>query len=273
MKYIYPLCAVLVVTTAGCVTPTLDLEPALNNFGPNPTALTRSGNKLTISLAGTTVDGEELPNSGATTFKVYGDTANKAAAMYKETGNVRVGLAWLVPQGNIPSGGIGAMIQRLGAGEIEKSGSATYAGNYIGIVGNGTDFPMERLSFAIVGKASLKADFGDETVSGSITDRAIAEDDFSPSTNTEISIANITLAPTTISDAGTFSGSVTGGEINTATFETQTPGTGSSIGVFAGANGQEVAGALSVKHTIVNKTDPTVTQSLLEMGVFHADKQ
>lgn len=274
MRFTASLCIPVLCAIAACTPAKITLAPTTSSFGPDTPVLNRAGNNLTISVGGLTVNGTVMPESvEKTTFAVATDAGLMGFAALKETANLRVGFGTLNPDKNGGTAGSGAFVQRLVAGEIEKSGTATFKGNYVGILGEGTALPLTSVDSILVGKATLNADFGEETVSGVISERAFVALNFVPVVQPGVSIKDIVLAPTAITEAGTFSGKATGGEITTDNFAPMGQGQGTSTGVFAGATGQEVGGAVAIATKLVDKMDPNNAPNVMELGAFHATRQ
>lgn len=130
-------------------------------------------------------------------------------------------------------GGGYAGFERLGSTEMPTSGTATYAGDYIG-----TFDAIERFKGLtyVKGAVTLEADFAGANVSGRITDRIDTGGDL---------FTDITLESAAIADGG-FQGDISGGLIIADDFIK--PFDTVYQGLFVGANAEEVVGGLTLRH-------------------------
>ena len=145
--------------------------------------------------------------------------------------------------------------ERLSETVLPASGTARYAGSYMGLVslvGSKTYLGY------ITGEVTLDADFAGMTIGGEITNRA--------STNFELpAFAPMTLLPGPIDGAtGRFGAETSGGRLLSADPRSG-PAAGTYSGLLVGAAGAEAVGNLSVLH------DFDGTPAIRESGAFVAD--
>lgn len=147
----------------------------------------------------------------------------------------------------------GATIERFGEAEVPLTGAATFTGDYAGLIGRPTPIgDVDDVRYLINGDATLSADFADNTVVGTITNRTVREED---NTSAGFSADDMTLNSTTLDDDIRFLGVATGGEI---------AGGSSSNGSYVGSiNGlaEEALGILTINQNF-NGLDN------IEWGIF-----
>ncbi len=149
---------------------------------------------------------------------------------------------------------INGSVERTSDTTLPSADTADYAGDYVAIYTvSGRDYsPM-------YGDANFAANFGEGTMSGSITNRGFEYIG-------GIDIDDITLEAAQIED-GVFSGVASGGAINT-TFSSAQAGTvtgGEYTGMVVGPNGEELVGAVKLDHLTTGNAEYT------EIGGFVAD--
>jgi len=156
---------------------------------------------------------------------------------------------------SIEAGGIlrGANYARVSAGTMPTTGTGTFTGSYAGGAGSPTVS-----AFIVTGDVSLTANFGG-SIQGSITNR-VGQQNIAGAQHV---FENITLNAATISGAGVYSGSTTGGEFTPLGAVASQSGTFS--GLIGGATGTETAGAVNIQTTYGSGV------ILTEVGVFIAE--
>jgi len=211
--------------------------------GSNPaTSATRDIGVLPPGFAAT-IDGDEVvltingveearlvtvgPFSAGFTIYAEGDEV----ALYAQTIS-GAGAVFVVqsPTANLELAGV--QFARLGDTDLPGGGSATFNGNYAGVL---VDTDLVGVD-GIEGAAQLTADFASATISGDITNRE-ANSGFPD---------DIQLLSTSITSAGAFSGTTTGGDIPFLS----TALDGAYVGLIVGATGNEVVGGVSVTHLV-----------------------
>lgn len=143
------------------------------------------------------------------------------------------------------------------------AGQVSYAGTYAGVVNGGgtgddlippppgtdpTDLPQQPAR--VSGDMFLNANFGDNLVNGSITNRVLVDQDFE--------LTDVILLPATITENGTFEGTVEGTSVEDRASDVA----GSYGGVFGGVDSAAVGGAV-----YLTEFEPTV-ENEEERGVF-----
>jgi len=158
---------------------------------------------------------------------------------------------------SIEAGGIlrGANYARVSGGTMPTTGGGTFTGSYAGGAG-----ASNVTAFIVTGDVSLTADFDASTIQGSITNRVGQQNIL----GNQFSFADITLNSATISGAGAYSGSATGGDM--ALLGSVTSQTGTFSGLIGGATGTETAGAVN---TQTNYNSGSIIMT--EVGVFIAE--
>ena len=130
----------------------------------------------------------------------------------------------------------GAAFARSTAAEVPTTGSATYSGNYAGLISDGAG-----VASVMSGNVALSANFAGSTVSGAISNR---EETSRDGTRGSISSPKSLDLAGIIGAAGNFSGTATGGEFADGT----TTSGGQFVGMFGGDGGNEAVGAVTIEH-------------------------
>lgn len=134
----------------------------------------------------------------------------------------------------------GSRYQRISAGTVPTSGSASYTGNYGAVLVNSAGKTQK----VIKGDASLTANFGTGSVGGSITNRQYYD---TPNTATASgTLNNMTLSGAALDSGGNFSGgTASGGEFSVGA---DTTSGGGYAGLIGGANGSQISGGVKITH-------------------------
>ncbi len=183
-----------------------------------------------------------LPQPGHNTgaFAHYHAEAPEARGYAVRTPNS--GLVILASEGAAVGYG-GTSFENLTSTSLPQNGRVTYRGTYAGFLRNET-VPNSDISSLITGDATLAANYTDNAIDGTISNRQSR----SPATNrvvTERPLSDLILEAGTIDGAGAFSGMTSGGEIDV---ENWAPASGTYSGVITGPNGQELVGGVTVVH-------------------------
>lgn len=189
----------------------------------------------------------EVPPYRLYSFRATGRSARVLRAETASGGGISGVALW---QGG--TGLAGPFHARLSDTQLPSEGSATFTGDYAAIVERDLNF-----NFFVKGAAAFSADFGTNTISGTITNRA-------DSTEPRATFADIALAPAAIVN-GSFAGTAGGGAGTGALGTTVQPG--AYAGLFTGANGQELVGGIVIAHETVATRTP-----LTEHGAFIAER-
>ena len=130
----------------------------------------------------------------------------------------------------------GATIERFGEAEVPRSGAATFTGDYAGFGGNQTpEGSVTDVQYLVNGDVTLSADFADNTVNGSITNRTVRTENTNNDLGTDVE--DITLNSTTLDGNIRFTGVATGGGIDGGT---------TSNGSFTGSINGEAEEAIGI---------------------------
>jgi hypothetical protein len=164
--------------------------------------------------------------------------------------------AGTVVAGSFTDDSIQRVHSRIGSTNLPISGNATFTGTYAGVLNSPSGFTIfyERVGL-IRGNATLTADFGAPTISGSITDRI----DSRGVTYGELDLTQSGIDPTD----GSF-GAPTSGGVSTQPGYTSAPG--SYDGLIVGAQGQETVGGVTLQHQV----NSSGLLPFVEMGGFVA---
>ncbi|WP_299664900.1 hypothetical protein [uncultured Ruegeria sp.] len=214
---------------------------------------------LTLNLRGSDVElANDLLVAEVNGFKTYRAEGNVAIALRAATSSGG-GSAMIVYSRSGDYDVQGVEFERLANSEIPVTGTATYQGQYAGIIGS----PESGANFIIQGDAEIETNFNDAQVSGRISNRTLANAD--PG-NTFI-LNDIVLHEGEINPDGTFIGiGVTGGQIVGDTLDPgSTTTTGSYSGAIVGPSGNEVVGGVTINHDYQNV-------DLIETGAFTASQ-
>ena len=191
----------------------------------------------------------ELPPFRLYSFRTSESSARALRAETASGGGV-AGIA--LRQDRSGSGFVGPFHARLSDTQLPSDGSATFVGDYAAFLARDLNF-----NFILKGDAVFTADFGRNTISGEITNRADSSEPLA-------TYADIVLAPAAIVNGG-FAGTARGGEGTGVLATTVEPGGYS--GLFTGADGQEIVGGLVIAHDTVLSGD-----RLTEHGAFIAER-
>lgn len=162
---------------------------------------------------------------------------------YGKAGNY--GLASVAASDNHSSNNFaGATFSRTGTSSLPSSGTASYNGEYTGFMMSGST-ASSGMDYLVRGTLALNADFANDRVSGTITNRTTDTPNYA---STGPNLSNVTLSQTSIGSDGQFVGSANASGLSSTTF----------AGAFAGPNAAEVVGGLSGQHS----------NGKLEVGAF-----
>ena len=130
----------------------------------------------------------------------------------------------------------GTLTRRLTQTSLPPSGSANYSAEYLShvLIQSGGGWALDTL---ISGTATLSADFGSGSISGTVENRVLSGGG---------SFNNITLGSTQIDGNADFSGTATGGEF--LGMPSTTSG-GTYAGQIVGTNGTEIVGGVNLNHS------------------------
>lgn len=259
--------AACLTACGGTSTPTpISVAPSSEDIGKDLLTLSLSGAETQIILD--SADGaiaipiDDLGRQGTfrAGFVVAGTSLGGA---YLSEGDAsRAGVAIYGFNGETPDEVLshGGFYARTAASTVPTTGTAELDGAYASfLVEPGTGMTVE--GRAIVGDLTLNADFGDGTVSGSISDRIlITVDGYDEVPMSDL--PELTLAEATIDATGGFAGTTSGGDLNFDGFEVVST-SGTYGGLFAGDNATEAVGNVQIRHV---GTDNTYD----EIGVFAA---
>lgn len=146
--------------------------------------------------------------------------------------------------------------------DLPTTGNASFSGDYAAITVESPGRATQRVSSTLTGDAFIYADFDDNTVEGSIFNRRVFTSSGAPFSST--GAANISFGETTIGSDGRFTSSTQSGQF-TQSGRTYSA-SGSLQGVFAGKDGDSVAGSVVLNH---NSSGLPTYQ---ERGVFVANE-
>lgn len=214
-----------------------DTVTIVQGSAPNTHDVTFSGVTTTYSAS----PGGAQTINGFTRF-AEADPAATNVGYHTETSDTYAGVAATISAGASPAYA-GVNYGRSTPTSVPTTGSATYVGNYAGLLVFISD---DSVPVAIDGTVTLNvADFPAATIAGSITDRDL----FVSSTGVEnpVDLADVALTGT-ISADGTFSGTTTGGESLSGFGGPHTADAGTFEGIIGGATGSEVVGGLEINH-------------------------
>lgn len=237
--------------------------PPGGSFGPNALAVTKNA---TTGLFDFSVDGTSLSlaplathNHGA--FAHYQSNGSAQRAYAVQTDNALVGVA----ASDGANGFQGLNFQNLATTTLPANGTATYSGDYVGFwVKDGTLLDANTV-FLVNGTVGIDANFTDDQISGSITNRQ-ARGKVSNAPENQVALADITLITASIDVTGAFTGNASGGQIEGGGWQNLS---GTHTGVIAGPFGGEVVGGVTISYQTTGTIDPNVTYT--EIGGFITD--
>lgn len=151
---------------------------------------------------------------------------------------------------------------------VPVSGTATYEGNYVGILYNESDLDIQPIG-GFEGDVTLNADFDKAEIYGTITDRVYLFPYNQVAKGNIVRNHDVHFSVGQIDSTGAFSGSVVGGGYDTVSGVGDSVASGTFSGIVSGDSGQEIVGGLLLNH--VYKNDPSFV--LQERGVFVAEQQ
>jgi len=209
------------------------------------------GLDITVGGGTTAYVADAAKNAGG--FDGFDDATNSVIAHYGEStsGSVSAAVATTTADATFS----GATYERTAAGSVPVSGTAGYAGSYVGVL---TDDASDVTANYVAGDVALTANFDSTTISGTITNRTGFSTVTGGSTAT---FADLTLNGGSISASGAFSGSASGGEILGVGGASAS---GTYNGLIAGAAADEAVGSVTLSHS-----QPGATAT--ELGVFIAE--
>ncbi|WP_299664897.1 hypothetical protein [uncultured Ruegeria sp.] len=152
----------------------------------------------------------------------------------------------------------GVEYERLTPGGIPVTGTATYQGEYVGLITS----TSAGAAFVVQGDATLETDFDSGSVNGRVSNRSQV---VSGSDN-GFFMNDLALRDGSISGNGEFRGTVTGGQaIGDTFFSGSSTTTGSYGGAIVGATGNEAVGGVVIDHEFEGVT-------MTETGAFVASQ-
>lgn len=179
-------------------------------------------------------------------FEAYETT--DGSGIYLRSGTENSAVVTIVTDGSVTEGYVGSIAARNSATDLPLSGTASYAGNYAGILT--ADATGDRID-TVTGDVALDANFGTGLISGMISNRALSDGS---------SLVDENLLPaSTIVDGG-ISGftypDIPGGEDTTS---------GGFAALVAGPNADEIVGYAQLEYEV---DDVAVTEN----GAFRASQ-
>lgn len=156
-----------------------------------------------------------------------------------------------------------AAIARTTPTALPTSGTVNYTGDYAGVYQIDYTGPDE-LDFIvglITGDANINANFKDNEVTGTITNRVVRSS-VSNEVTPDFNPVDVSLSLSPIYSDGSFSGITSGGQL----VNTSPSPIGEYQGLISGDEGQEAIGAIRILHRSTPDTSETI-----EVGVFMAD--
>ena len=262
MTRIFPATLVAAVALTAC-----------NTAGPVVPAL----GKVPLEIDGTTITyGSKQFVMDATTSQYENGTTRWDKFPQDENGHQAISIASVIGTDEDGASAV-AMHEALGPkrygavatvspkSDVPTSGSSTYQGQYYANLIYPTEGGDYELGAFMDGAVTLKARFGNDSISGSITERRII-DSYGDAVR-GYNVEDLTINSATIHPDGSFAINSSGGKV---TYE----GTGNSgkathiggAGVIGGKDGDYIAGVVAIKQEYF---DPFVHT---ELGVFTAER-
>lgn len=218
------------------------------NYDPTSDTITVSDGGGAVLLAHDSTFDVQVPG-----FKLLNDGSSASSNWFllgqSGSKDLQAGVAAVNASGGA-SKSVGGGLARMSDGTVPSSGSAVFRGHYAAIL---QDAGANHNTMGFLrGDATLNADFGSGTVSGSITNRGFGG---------SYAADDITLSPGTIGANGTFTGMATGGGVRGLGTDTVS---GRAYNGLFGDSGREAAGGLQILHTLSGSS----TGSYTETGAF-----
>lgn len=169
------------------------------------------------------------------------------SGIYLRSGSENSSVAIIVSDQTVAEGFGGTVIARNAPTDLPLAGTANYSGDYAALVTNETTGDHVT---TITGDVALTADFEAALVSGTISDRQLANGE---------ALADLTLD----ADGNTLADGVTTGFTSGGNLDGAEPQNGFYSAMIAGSTADEIVGAVKLSHT-------TDDGGLIEYGAFAA---
>ena len=251
-------CTAFLTACGSTTTPPVNVAPLTQSLGPDVVLLAYDAVTMTYAVTVNGVDqsGLSLLNTTASHGPMVGlidATGTKHAAVAQTDHS----LIYVAATNSATTPFAAIAYGRLTDTALPTSGSASFAGTYAGMFRRADVSPANTVLYRIRGNAALDANFGANTVSGSIINRKFY--DLSGVWDTSFTLSDVALASGSIDATGGFSGLTSGGQITGgAWLET----TGAYQGVFAGPTAGEAVGGVLIDHAQLN------ANPFIEIGGF-----
>lgn len=231
------------------------------SFGPNTVSVAA----ITASELSVVVDGDaltlpkQLGDAHDTALFTHYHSENPEIRGYAaQTSNSRIGV--VSEDGNDGNGGI--FFQNLAAAPlIPTTGSASYTGDYAGLLRSETDLSATILTL-VKGDASVTVNFANSSVSGRISGRQALQPSNAAVLST-VQLSDVVLQNGVLDVTGAINGSVTGGQSSVGPW---TGEGGNFGGQLTGPFASEAIGGVEIDYTLNG------TQQLKEIGAFQTSR-